>query len=207
MPRAMIVAIFLLGALSGCSGQVATATTGPTGAPGLMTPFRSVRHGYELAYPPDWTVTAAVQPWIFGRDGDEPGGPTVDQFQSPGDAAFVVSSQAIPKGTTDDAWYAAYLGSAGAAATHPECFPPHGRWEPIKIDGHAGGVHGGLSGCNFTEAVAIVSGRAYVFTAYANVRAPSSDTFDRTLFDTLLSTIRFHPEAVNDTPGVDPAPS
>jgi hypothetical protein len=104
----------------------------------------------------------------------------------------VVSSQALPAGMTEDKWFAAYL--TGASPLHPECNPARAQWEPITIAGYAAGVHGGLTQCSFTEAVAIVGGRAYVFTAYPNLDAPSAAIFNRALFDAFLVTVAFQPE-------------
>jgi hypothetical protein len=159
--------------------------------------FVSDRHGYRTRYPSDWTAKEATQPWLFGQAGDEPNDATVDRFDAPNPAAaLVVSSQAIPQGTTETEWWAVYL--ATMAEQPAGCSPPRDRWEPIMISGQPAWVHGGFARCNYTEAVAIVNHRAYVFTAYADVRAASGRVFDRRLFDAFLASVRFQPQAAND---------
>jgi hypothetical protein len=91
---------------------------------------------------------------------------------------------------TEDEWFAAYL--TGTSSLHPECNPARAAREPITIAGYAAGFHGGLAQCSFSEAVAIVAGRAYVFTAYPNLDAPSGLIFNRALFDALIATVVLH---------------
>ena len=209
--RVLVAAVTLLGvgALVGCSATGASLTptasasapteqasaseaTTASELPQFMQDFTSAQHAYTIKYPPGWTVTAATRPWPFGSEGDHEGDATADTFRSPSSSGLVVSSQALPAGMTEDQWFAAYL--TGASPVHPECNPARAEWEPITIAGHAAGVHGGLAQCSFTEAIAIVAGRAYVFTAYPYLDAPSSVIFDRALLDALLATVVFHPE-------------
>jgi hypothetical protein len=160
--------------------------------PQLTEDFTSTQHGYTIKYPPHWTVMAATKPWPFGSEGDHADDATADTFRSPSSSGLVVSSQALPAGMTEDKWFAAYL--TGTSPLHPECNPARAQWEPITIAGVDAGVHGGLQGCSFTEAVAVVAGRAYVFTAYPNLDAPSGVIFNRALLDALLATVVFQPE-------------
>jgi hypothetical protein len=199
----------LLGALAlvSCSSGSAQAPSSTADAPSTMASaslpaatssalvrltaeFKSTQHGYAIKYPATWTATAATAPWVFGEDGDVPGDATTDLFRSPATAGLVVSSQALLAGMTEEDWFAAYLQDPGI---HPECFPPRADWEPITIGGQPAGVHGGLAACLFTEAVAVVDGRAYVFTAYPNLEVSVRSVFDRALFDLFLSTVEFHP--------------
>jgi hypothetical protein len=170
-------------------------------------PFTSDRHGYSFDRPPDWSVVKSTRPWPFGSPGDVAGDGTVDEFDqpAPGVAHWLVSSQAIPKGTTEAAWFTAYL--TGTESMPAGCFPPRTQWQSITIAGHPAAVHGGLPACGFTEAVAILGGRAYVFTGYPDRVAASGRIFDRTLFDDLLSTVSFQPTKADDTPVASPGPS
>lgn len=174
---------------SGASASPPAATS--SALPELIVEFTSTQHGYSIRYPAAWTATAATKPWPFGEDGDVPADGTTDLFRSPATAGFVVSSQALPSGMTETHWFAAYLENPGL---HPECFPPRSEWEEVTIGGQSGGVHGGLAACRFTEAVAVVEGRAYVFTAYPNMEVGIRAIFDRTLFDAFLASVVFHPE-------------
>ena len=223
-------AIYLLrpGNQLGTPGPSAIATPTPTTAPTISltpaatasatpvptpidtttwVPFTSDRHGYSMSVPADWSVVKATRPWLFGGSGDVPGDGTVDQFDqpSPGITRFVASGQTIPKGTSTAAWFTAYL--TGTESMPAGCFPPRAQWTSITIAGHAAGLHGGLTSCGFTEAVAIVGNRAYVFTGYADRSAPSGRIFDRSLLDAWLSTVRFDPSKASDSPAPSPGPS
>ena len=59
------------------------------------------------------------------------------------------------------------------------------------IDGHVGGIHGGLGVCDFTEAVVIVHHRAYLFTAKPNIDIWQDRVYDRALFNRMLATVSF----------------
>ena len=83
---------------------------------------------------------------------------------SPDPGEFTVVSQPIPATMTQDAWFAKYL----LGGFTNGCFPPRAQWESISITGHPAGLHGGMAQCNFTEAITIVDGRAYIFTASPN---------------------------------------
>ena len=159
--------------------------------------FESQRDGYSIRHPVAWTVAAATAPWPYPPGADYPKG-AIDEFlpapPDPGD--FVVTSQAIPAGVSDDAWFTAYIQDPFRNG----CFPARAQWQSITIGGHAAGVHGDMTQCNFTEAVAIVGGRAYVFTATPNKTTISGVIYPRNLFDALLSTVVFEPQKANDTP-------
>jgi hypothetical protein len=78
----------------------------------------------------------------------------------------------------------------------------------VIVAGKTGLLHGGLAGCNFTEVIVIVGGRAYQLTAYVNYQVPTGGVFDRQLFDAWLSTVVFDPSSANDTPvTASPGPS
>jgi hypothetical protein len=156
---------------------------------------------YRISYPDGWTVTTATKPWVFGGQGDEAGDPTVDEFHSPGPAAFYVSSQQLPPGMTLPRWIRAYMG--GGSSWNPACWPPPATWPTMHIAGHVAKVHGGVSYCNFTEAVTVVDGRAFVFTASPDLER-CCNTFDPYLFQALLATVKF-PGDATDSPSASPS--
>ena len=161
------------------------------------TTFASLRHGYVMYHPADWSVHQATAPWPFGSFGNTIGDPTVDEFDdTAGTRSFVVSSQKIPAGTTTAQWFASHL----SEAPQNGCFPPRAAWTPIRIAGQEAGLHGGIAGCPFTEAVAIVGGRAYVFTGYVFGFGGDPGIFDRALLDAFLSTVQFRPGSADDRP-------
>jgi hypothetical protein len=131
----------------------------PTIRPAPAPSFTSVVHGYAVSYPDGWRVLAATRPWRDGLDEGVPG--VADRFVSPGTEEIDVWSQAVSRGRSDAQWIADYLPAAGDVAM-PTCFPPPARWQPVVVDGHAGGVFGGDYGCSFTAAIVIVDHRAYL---------------------------------------------
>jgi hypothetical protein len=202
-PRAWSAAALAALLVAACAGSPLRSSV-PSSGP--WATFESDRDGYSLGYPADWSVAKATVPWRYPGPGGGPGSPSVDQFTGPdGVAALVVTSQAIPSNVTEAAWWSGYLiGMAGQAAG---CAPPLEQWATVTIDGHTARLHGGLAICDYTEAVALVGRRAYVFTAYADVHAPTGKIFDRDLFNALLATAKFHPEQADDSAPAGPSPS
>jgi hypothetical protein len=217
-----VVALVMLGlgAGPGAGGSKAnpsptTFAPGPSASPGQSpgnatvdtsgwVTFTSPRYGYTISYPKDWTVfRRGTNPKVFGAD--DPGN-TDDELQAPSPSknSFVVSSQALPNGLTEEAWIAAYL--KDNALNPSECFPPRSAWDPVVIDGRPAAVHGGSEKCDFTEAVAFVGGRVYTMRAVSNRNEWDGSVFDRQLFDAILATIRFDPTAADDSPGSGPTP-
>ena len=111
-------------------------------------------------------------------------------------AALTVTSQPLVNGQSVDEWFAYYLANA---PLHPECFPPRTGWEPMTIDGHQGGIHGGLPVCNFTEAV-VDARRTYVVSVYTDRHAPSGQVFDRPTLDAILASLKLDPASAHDQP-------
>ena len=149
----------------------------------MTQPFVSTVHGYSATYPADWTArgaTKASQPDWF-RAG------------KPRTPAITVASEALPAGMTEDAWLTQYLGDA-TNARYPECFPPPDQWHAVTVDGHAGGIFGGLYQCQFTRAVVVVERRAYVFNAMPDPSAYTPNLFDSGLLQDFLATVRLTPE-------------
>jgi hypothetical protein len=162
--------------------------------------FRSVRHGYALRYPPGWTARAAAAPWLYGASDplDIVGSMAVDQFDAPSGASLVVASIVLPAGLSESEWRA--RGSAPTA-----CSPPRSEWTPVTIDGLPGGLHGGMAGCDYTEAAVADGGRVYQFRIYADRQSPSM-IVDPVLFDALLATVHLDPASADDSaPAASPA--
>jgi hypothetical protein len=192
--RSIVGAAVTLFVLSACSSgdptPPASATpTQPVSSPtadAMTQTYTSAMLRYGISYPDGWTLTEATEPWVFGGEGDEVGDGTVDEFRSPGPSAFFVSSQEIPAGMTLGQWIPTYTG--GGPYPNLACWPPPKTWEAIEIAGHPAKEHGGESTCNFTEAVTVADGRAYVFTATPNVEE-CCGTFDPELFDAFLASV------------------
>lgn len=176
--------------------------------PATWQAFASTRHGYRTTYPTDWTVKRATAPWPAGTDAAAPPDPMLDVFTGPDGAGpiFVVVSQPLPAGVTGSAWLASYETNGGK--TMPAaCWPTADKMESISIGNWASYVHGGLSGCGFTEAITFVGGRVYEMTGYTASSPNQTGVFDRALFDAFLWRLTFEPSQADDRPVVSPGPS
>jgi hypothetical protein len=183
---ALLVVVALLIALG---GLVVGPPPGPSPSPpfGLTQSFTSTQHGFSIAYGEGWTVSPATKPWPMGREAALPPDPTLDAFTIPSTTmTFVVISQPLAAGVTPAAWLATY------EALYPDlpvaCWPAPADMERASIDGQDAWIHGGLTQCQFTEAITFSGGRVYEFTGYAGV-----NIFDRALFDALLATAHLDP--------------
>ncbi|HTY72982.1 MAG TPA: hypothetical protein VMI11_11240 [Actinomycetes bacterium] len=152
----------------------------------LTQQFTSPLFGYSIAYPSGWTVTSGMKAWT-DPEGDPP---SVDVFQSPGKARFLVVSQPLPRGWSALRWER----QVDEPGTLARCFPAPGRWKTVTVDGHQGGILGGDYGCFFTKAVVVANGRGYLFTGQAGptMDFSGSTIFDRTLFDEMVDSISLH---------------
>jgi hypothetical protein len=169
----------------------------PTSSPvALSTPiniagwkaFTSAWHGYDIRYPPDWTLSPATREWSYGQPGDEPHDGTADEWRS-GVDFMLITSQVLPVGMSEIAWITQYEAPA-IQIRGPACFPPAADWAPTTVDGHPGRLHGGNGDCWFVESVVVVERRAYVLTgSYAGATAKA----DLERFDAFLSTVHLHP--------------
>jgi hypothetical protein len=192
-----LIAVLLVAAACSSSSSTPPATDVAPTSPSPSGPAMTQEHtstliGYRMKYPEGWTVRPATRPWIYGKEGDEGGDGTTDVFRAPGPERFLVSSQALPGGMSDRAWLRYY--TAGGRSTNPQCWPPLDAWPTMTIAGQTAYVHGQDANCNFTEAIAIVDGRAYVFTGFPSTKDCCS-LFDQDLFDAFVSTITFTPES------------
>jgi hypothetical protein len=159
-------------------------TASPT--PKLTGPHVSKVYGYSMSFPAGWRVIPATQPWPYGQD--IAGAGRRDRYQSPGAAVVFVSSQQLPRGMTDQQWLTQFLPKSGEVA-EPQCFQPPARWDPVTVDGHPGGIHGGDFACGFTEAVVIADHRAYVFTAQPNPAHWTGEIFDMGVLTPMLASV------------------
>jgi hypothetical protein len=164
----------------------------PTAVPAVTQSFTSTRDGYKVKYPAGWTVAPATTSWLPGTDPGSPPNPTLDVFTDPGDPSrsFVVVSQPLAKGVTSNMWLTTY--EASVPTMPAACWPPPTQMERITISGNQAWVHGGLSPCGFTEAIAFAGGRIYELTAYF---PPGATPTDRRLFNAILATVTFDPSA------------
>jgi hypothetical protein len=145
----------------------------------------SHRLHYQMSYPSGWTLKSATQTSVHGQQGGGRGDPTVDEYDSPGPAAVVVSSEKLPAGMTGQQWLRAYATGGPPTA----CWPPAAQWGKLKIAGHTARLHGGLVWCNFIEAVTVADGRGYVFTGSPSTHC--CHTFSQDTLMAFLATVRF----------------
>jgi len=167
----------------------------PSAIPAVTQSFTSTRDGYKLKYPAGWTVTPATTSWLPGTAAASPPDPMLDVFTDPGDASrsFVVVSQPLQAGVTANTWLTTY--EASVPSMPAACWPPPAQMEHTTIGGSQAWVHGGLTDCGFTEAIAFAGGRIYELTAYF---APGAIPTNRRLVDAILATVTLDPaSAIN----------
>jgi hypothetical protein len=170
------------------------------------TTFTSTRNGISFKAPTGWTVKPATARWVSQHDDPGPSGEANDQAISPSQAAFLVSSQRLPAGMNDAAWWASYLATqrgVNAAICDPQQLSS---FRTMVVDGHTAYVHGGREACNFTEAIVLDGGRAYGLDAVSNLDG-SAGVFEESLFEAWLSTVRLDPASAVDSPSGTPGPS
>jgi hypothetical protein len=150
---------------------------------------------YQMAYPAGWRLTTACRRWRFGEPGDQSVPGTIDDYESPGRPAFVVSSQEIPAGMTLMQWLPTYMRGQPPSA----CWPAPNDWGKLRIAGHPARLRGGNSVCSdATEAVTVDGRTAYVFTGYTN--ASCCTVFNVALFKTFLDSVKFPPRPARGAP-------
>ena len=164
------------------------ATSSPTAAlldPASWIQFSSVRHGYTIRHPPDWTATAGTAPWPPGSIA-LPQGPSLDRLEGQG-VLVGAESQELPDGVDGPAWMASYITLLQAA--HPTCGRPLEAWEPLEIDGQAGLM---VVTCEMF-ALVVTDGRGYEFRMF--------ESEDVDLYLALLGTVNLEPERAAEGSG------
>ena len=122
------------------SGPTPSGETRPTGSPVASEPgrpttttFKSQLYGYTVDHPVAFTATAATEPWQVGAlIGNEQ--PWVDRFFGQTGAFVGIATQALPAGTTADAWMADYAEALVGRA----CTGPVSAWTDTTVNGAAG---------------------------------------------------------------------
>jgi len=183
------------------SGSVPSSLGGPTqtttqsgGAlPALTETFTSPLNSYTISYPDGWSVHPATNRWTYPLPGPNTPAQGEDELLDPHSAGVLpgtpgwgISAQVIPAQMTDSEWLSWYVGQIG---TSTSCNPPLSRYQPVVIDGHPGAIHGGLVGCNFTEAVVVANHVGYIFAAYPNTTSATDQVYPPALFAAMLNTI------------------
>lgn len=211
-------AIYLIGQRTGVGGPTPAPTINPTPHPtasvaaaaspvptldvpldtAQWTAFTSPRNGASAKFPPGWTMTAATVPWIWQPQDPGPPNGASDTAVASDRRALLISTQKIPAGMSEDAWWADYIGQGGPI---PFCFPAtKAGYEAVTVDGHPGYLHGNQNGCNFTEVIVLAGGRAYQLSAFVNLDVAVQGVFSRAVFDAWLSTVHLDPAGAKDGP-------
>ncbi len=173
------------------------------------TAFTSSRYGFSARYPATFHAVPSTTSW---RMPDTPGN-MFDGFQGSGAVKWLNGmSTLLPAGATLDDWYAEYrrdLVEDGDPWEPETCFTPREEWSSTTVDGHAADLR---VGCEALEAFVFVSGRVYVFGAYAyeGITPPTTDPGvtdeHRDLFELWLTTITLDPSSAQQ-PALTPMPS
>lgn len=155
----------------------------PEPSPGATT-FTSVRHGFSLELPSDWTYTPATTNWP--PDTYPTGGSSyTDQFAGPPGPFPVIDvvTRAFPERATPDA-FLSWLDIENARICTVE------ETEAVTVDGLAGRLQRQTCGYNAWEVALIGDGRV---TLIYWLGSGSLVTEHRVLLDRVLSTFRFGP--------------
>ncbi len=217
---AVVVGVSVLGPRSGVPGVGSPVSPAPSASPSppYVTPiprpsaspipvpplteaFDSA-YAYSIAYPADWTATAAAEvwspeEWLAAGAPEEPFDWIRSSSERYQDAALRAASGLLPEGASADDWIRQYvIGEAGGA-----CDPPRETTEAIVIDGHPGRLR---DLCGEIEATVVAERRVYVFTLFVRYSDPPVKTGARELFDALAATIQLRPD---DPPALTPAPA
>lgn len=148
-------------------------------------PFSSDRYGYDMSYPPTWTVTPATSDWSLEADrSNEMLTKAADNFLDPGNIIVTAHSAPVPVGMSNEDWLAAYNAPESAGAIPTGCTPID-QFEAITVDGQPGLLN--PDACDASQAFVFIGDRVYLFTAYRPDQVP--------LLKGFLSTVRFQPVA------------
>lgn len=199
-----VVAVMTIGRSTGPGNTVATPSPSPSASTTASSPpvdttawtdFTSGLSGFSARYPTGWAVTPATT--IATLADLTSAGTAFDHFKSatpPADELLGVSSK-LPVGMAQADWIAAYRKPV-VDQFGPGCFPPPDQWQPVTVDGHAGGLY---VGCNYVESMTFVQGRAYIFTL-ARLTGFSPNAATEALLRAFLSTVTIDPAAAVDSP-------
>ena len=185
------------------AAAVVVAVVGVLGGQGLVTRYTapdgadnhtdrtvvSTLHDYSVQPPDGWVVTRGGTAWALGADPRADGVP--DVYRSSTHQEILVASQPLPAGLTLAQWYTRYLPKPGQ---RPECYGDPAGWQPVTVDGVAGGLFGRAFWCNFTEVVVAAGGRVYDVRAVPDYVTFTDQVFDQPLLDEFLSTMRLRPQ-------------
>ena len=178
---------------AGSPSEPASARSSPTKV-ALTETYTSAEHHFQISYPDGWHVKAATKPWKYGNWEPTQAG-IADVLRAPDGSGWNITSQVMPARLSDQQWLQQY--TAPNPGSPNACFPRYSGYQRIVVDGHPGGVHGGVSPCNFTEAVVIAGNRAYQITASPALDFASSAVYNRALFNQILATVRLLPTGAN----------
>ena len=174
----------------------AAPTTTPTSAPAPSAPaltqtYTSRMNGFSMSYPAGWVARAATEPWTDRPGAAQYADPGVDVLQDPNPDSnlfLYISSRAVGK-STPGAWI------AGHVAASEGCTPT----ESITVDG-ASGVFSNTCALVFVTTAA----RGYRIALYTPTAGEHAALdvapYDRSWFEAVLATVRFHPEDAVDAP-------
>jgi hypothetical protein len=158
-----------------------------------------------VSFPAEFSVTPAVESWVWQLHDTGPTDSELDAAMSPDRMFLSIASERLPTGMTAAEWLAPDPSQppGGPAA----CFPTSlSGFIKVTVDGVTGYEHGGLNGCNFTEVLVVTGGRGYEITALVNHDTVTNAVVPPSFFDAWLATIHFDPASAVD-PSLSPAHS
>lgn len=180
----------------------------PTAGTATWTTYTSIRYGFSIGHPSDWTERPATSTWALpvgngsagaGGPGD-PMGTSTDGYIAPGQAILVSAwSVAVKPGTTAAAWIQSYC----PKATTP-CTGIPSRTVAVSMDGHAGSL---VRFGDDVEAFALVKNRMYIVAEWRADNDPTTLPYGSgtQLVEDFLSTMHLLPGG--PAPSASPRPS
>jgi hypothetical protein len=163
--------------------------------PPLTATFASSRNGFSVLYPAGWTVTRATTGWpqdTFLVKGH----PAFDELDGPGLASFVVASQPLGTGQTEDDWLTAFFrpyprpdGCDRGDRTTWRRLPIDGTYGYLDVDGCPNGVDARLAGQTF-DMLAFAGGRVYQIALDGDV--------DIGYFEAMIASVHLDPTKALD---------
>ncbi|HEX5824498.1 MAG TPA: hypothetical protein VFY18_08585 [Candidatus Limnocylindrales bacterium] len=199
------LSIFVLSNRGGGPGNLPSPSVPPlsTASPSSPTPssagfgstagwltFTSSRYGYQIAYPPTWSATAATRDFVLATDRPNPPlDGAADHFLGGAGEQIGVTTFAVDlaPGTTEDDWLSAYFN----ADPDPNCRANLAAMAVTTVDGHPGRIW--TSNCFDSQAFVLVDTRIHVFSIWREKQEP--------LLRAFLSTVRFQTVSPSGIPG------